>query len=57
MIQQNMAEREEYRQRLIRMLGANDKNGCYSDRDTMAEFGEVTSLADLEEAARDQELI
>ena len=42
---------------LITMLVSNDPNGCYTDHDSMVEFGEVADYDELLECAVNQELI
>lgn len=45
------------RARLIAMLEANDRNGCYSDEDSIAEFGSPATIEELRESAARQWLI
>jgi len=42
---------------LVALLAANDKNGCYTDSEYLAENGELPKLHDLIDCALDQALI
>jgi hypothetical protein len=47
-------EQHTTREELIAWLEWNDPNGCYNDHDSMIEFGEVATLAELQECYTNQ---
>lgn len=42
---------------LINILVKNDRNGCYTDADSILEFGRIATYEELLACAIDQELI